>query len=148
MTSYLLLNFGYFGLFGISFLAATLLPLGSEAAVVLMAVSDADPWVVLGVATFGNSLGALVNYHVGKRGAEFLFARYVKIDRTALQRARNIYGKWGSPILFFAWLPVIGDPLTVAAGVLKVNVWLFLFWVVLGKGLRYLALLWGVAGSA
>ena len=73
MTAYLIANFGYLGLFLISFLAATLLPLGSEAAVVLMAVSDFDPVKLLLVATAGNSLGAFINYLVGKWGAAFVF---------------------------------------------------------------------------
>ena len=144
MTTFLLHHFGYFGLFVISFLSATILPLGSEAAVVLLALSEVNTWVVLAVATCGNSLGAVVNYYVGKKGAAFLFSRYITIDSRVLQRAQRVYGKWGSPILFFAWLPIVGDPLTIAAGVLKVDLRLFLFWVVLGKGMRYLVLLWGV----
>jgi len=57
-----------------------------------------------------------------------------------------MYGRWGSPILFFAWLPFVGDPLTVAAGVLRVNLWVFLFWVVLGKMFRYYILIAAAAG--
>ena len=140
----LILNFGYPGLFLVSFLAATLLPLGSEAAVALMAAADFDSRMLLLVATAGNTMGALVNYLVGKWGAAFVFARYIQVDPAVLERLEKVYGRWGAPILFFAWLPIVGDPLTIAAGVLKVDLRLFLFWVVLGKGLRYLALLWGV----
>jgi len=73
MTEYLILNFGYLGLFVISFLAATLLPLGSEAAVVIMASAKFNPLGLLFIATIGNSLGALVNYLVGRWGADFIF---------------------------------------------------------------------------
>jgi len=138
------MNLGYLDLFLISFLAATLLPLGSEAAVVLMAVSEFDPSRLLIVATVGNSLGALVNYLVGKWGAGFVFARYIRVDEAVLDRFERGYGRWGAPILFFAWLPIVGDPLTVAAGVFRVNIYVFTFWVVLGKAFRYFILINGV----
>jgi membrane protein YqaA with SNARE-associated domain len=141
VTAYVIANFGYLGLLLISFLAATLLPLGSEAAVVLMAANDFDPWGILGVATTGNSLGALVNYLVGRWGAAFVLARYIQVDPATLEKMENIYGRWGAPALFFAWLPFVGDPLTVAAGVLRVNLYAFAFWVVLGKAFRYYILI-------
>ncbi len=144
MTTYLIMNLGYLGLFLISFLAATLLPLGSEAAVVLMAVSEFDPSKILIVATVGNFLGALVNYLVGKWGAAFVFSRYIRVERASLEKLEKVYGKWGAPILFFAWLPIVGDPLTVAAGVFRVNIYVFTFWVVLGKAFRYFILINGV----
>ncbi len=147
VTAYLISNFGYLGLFVISFLAATLLPLGSEAAVVLMAVSDFDPPTLLVVATAGNSLGALMNYLVGKWGAAFVFSRYLQVDGAVLDRLERIYGRWGAPALFFAWLPIVGDPLTVAAGVLRINIYVFTFWVVLGKAFRYFILIESAAGA-
>lgn len=146
MTTYLIVNFGYFGLFLISFSAATLLPLGSEAAVAFMAAADFDPQKLLLVATTGNSLGALVNYLVGKWGAAFVFTRYIRVDPVVLERLEKVYGRWGAPVLFFAWLPFVGDPLTVAAGVLRVNVYLFMFWVILGKMFRYYLLIAAAAG--
>jgi len=146
LTPYLITNFGYLGLFLISFLAATLLPLGSEAAVTLMAIAEFDPARILIVATSGNSLGALINYLVGKWGAAFLFAKYIRIDRAVMEKLEKVYGRWGSPILFFAWLPFVGDPLTVAAGVLRVNIYVFTFWVVLGKMFRYYMLIAAATG--
>ena len=146
MTAYLIANFGYAGLFLVSFLAATLLPLGSEAAVMLMAAADYAPGPLLAVATTGNSLGALVNYLVGKWGAAFIFARYIQVDQDVLDKAAKTCSRWGSPVLFFAWLPFIGDPLTVAAGVLRINIYAFTFWVVLGKMSRYWVLIAAAAG--
>jgi membrane protein YqaA with SNARE-associated domain len=145
-TAYLVTNFGYPGLFLISFLAATLLPLGSEAAVVLMAAADLEPLKLLLVATTGNFLGALANYMVGKWGAAFILSRYIRIDRAQLAKLENAYGRWGAPILFFAWLPFVGDPLTVAAGAFRVKLYQFTFWVVLGKMLRYYFLISAAAG--
>jgi membrane protein YqaA with SNARE-associated domain len=146
LTAYLIANFGYVGLFLVSFLAATLLPLGSEAAVVLMATADYAPGSLLAVATMGNSLGALVNYLVGKWGATFILARYIQVDQDVLDRAAQICSRWGAPVLFFAWLPFVGDPLTLAAGVLRVNIYAFTFWVVLGKMARYWILITTAVG--
>ncbi len=128
----------------VSFLAATLVPLGSEAAVALMAATGYEPTMVLFVATTGNSLGALVNYFVGKWGRDFVLAKYIRTETQTLERAEASFGRWGSPVLFFAWLPIVGDPLTVVAGVLRVNLAAFAFWVILGKAFRYFLILIGV----
>jgi len=146
MTALLITNFGYLGLFLISFLAATLLPLGSGAAVAYMATAEFSPLGLLFIATAGNSLGAFVNYLVGRWGADFVFSRFIQIDQSALDRLERVYGRWGAPTLFFAWLPFVGDPLTVAAGALRVNPWLFMFWVVLGKMFRYYVIIAAATG--
>ncbi len=128
---------GYFGLFIVSFLAATLLPLGSEIFVATMAVSGYNGWLIFAVATTGNTLGSITNYYIGKLGTNFIFSRYIKVDSETREKSEQLYQKWGSPILFFAWVPIIGDPLTVVAGIFKLNLYIFIFWVVLGKALRY-----------
>jgi membrane protein YqaA with SNARE-associated domain len=143
MIAALYTSLGYSALFAVSFLAATLLPLGSEATVAAMGAAAFDPTAVLFVATLGNGLGALLNYGIGRWGGRVAFRRWVASDTGSLASARRFCRKWGAPILFFAWLPVIGDPLTVAAGVLKIRIDAFLFWVVLGKGLRYFLVLKG-----
>ncbi|MCP3955731.1 MAG: DedA family protein [Desulfobacterales bacterium] len=111
-----------------------------------MTVADFDPTRLLMVATTGNYLGSLVNYLVGKWGAMFLFARYIQVDRAGLEKTEKVYGRYGAPILFFAWLPFVGDPLTIAAGALRVNLYVFTFWVVLGKAFRYYILIGAVTG--
>ena len=63
------------------------------------------------------------------------------------EKLEKVYGRWGAPVLFFAWLPFVGDPLTVAAGVLRVNLYVFTFWVVLGKMFRYYILIAAVTGQ-
>ena len=138
MTEDLIATFGYTGLFAISFLAATLFPLGSEAVVILMVARGYNSALVLTVATAGNYLGALTNYYVGRWGADFLFARYIQINPRALQRSQTIYQRWGAPVLFFSWAPIVGDALTVVSGMLKLPLGVFSFWVLLGKALRYL----------
>jgi membrane protein YqaA with SNARE-associated domain len=117
-------------LFGSSFLAATLLPGGSEA--VLFAVLKLHPgqlWIALGVATLGNTLGGMSSYLIGRIIPQ-------KKELRALQTVR----KYGSPALLLSWVPIIGDPLCVAAGWLRVNPWLAALFMGAGKLARYLAI--------
>ena len=137
-------QFGYFGLFLISFLSASLLPLASEFFVVAMPPLGYDKWWIIIFATAGSFLGSLTNYYVGKKGGGFILSRYVQIKPTTLLRAQNFYQRWGPIALFFSWVPFIGDPLTAVAGTLKLDLRIFTFWVVLGKALRYVVLL-GIA---
>ncbi len=137
MIENLVFQSGYFGLFFVSFLAATLVPLGSEFFVATMTVSGYNVWLIFVIATIGNTCGSIINYYIGKLGMNFIFSRYIKVDSDKQQKSEKIYQKWGSPILFFAWIPIIGDPLTVVAGVFKLNLYIFIFWVVLGKAFRY-----------
>ena len=127
---------GYLGLLVVSFLAATLLPLSSELVVALMSRAGYDAVLIVAVATLGNYLGSVVNYYVGAGAAGFL-AGYVGTTADRLARARTTYARWGAPILFFSWLPVIGDPLTLVAGALRVPFVIFTAWVVAGKLARY-----------
>jgi membrane protein YqaA with SNARE-associated domain len=117
-------------LFGSSFLAATLLPGGSEA--VLFTVLKLHPgqfWLALGVATLGNTLGGMSSYLIGRIVPQ-------KYDLRGLQTVR----KYGSPVLLLSWVPLIGDPLCVAAGWLRLNPWLAAFFMGVGKLTRYLAI--------
>lgn len=129
------------GLFLASALAATLLPLGSESVVVAMAVAGYSPTGILVVATAGNALGAVVNYGIGLLGERAIHRRYAAADLPALNKAQKIMNRWGPPALIFAWAPVIGDPLTLLAGLSAMPFGRFFFWMCLGKGLRYAVLL-------
>jgi membrane protein YqaA with SNARE-associated domain len=119
------------GLFVASFLAATLLPGGSEAAflAVLAGWPDTLPMALL-LATAGNTLGGMSSYALARLLPEKTLA---KLDRKRLHMAQ----RWGAPILFFAWLPLVGDLLCVAAGWLRLPLLPCLLWMALGKGLRY-----------
>lgn len=137
-------SLGYVGLFIISFLAASLIPLSSELFVLGLPALGYNVWWVAVVATAGNFLGALLNYFVGKKGTDLVLGRYVKIDPKTWTRAERFYERWGPVALFFSWVPFIGDPLTAVAGALNLSLRTFTFWVLLGKGLRYVVLL-GIA---
>ena len=117
-------------LFSSSFLAATLLPGGSEA--VLFGVLKLHPqqiWPALGVATLGNTLGGMSSYLVGRLVPQ-------KKDLPGLPAMQ----RYGSPALLLSWVPIIGDPLCVAAGWLRLNPWLALLFIAIGKFARYVAI--------
>lgn len=133
---------GYVGLFLSAFLAATLLPLSSEA--VLAVLSQArgfDAVLLLAVATLGNTLGAAVNWTLGRYCLKWRDKRWFPISRVQLDRAGSWFRRYGLWSLMFAWLPIVGDPLTFAAGVLRVGLLPFLVLVGLGKGARYSAVM-------
>lgn len=135
-----LAEYSYFGLFLSSFLAATLLPLSSELVLGALLKQGFNPHLVLFVATFGNVLGSVVNYGLGAFGGRLMLHKWWRMTDPEIQRAEKRFRKFGIFSLLLAWVPVIGDPLTVAAGVLKINFFLFLLLVGLGKGLRYMAI--------
>lgn len=137
-------DLGLAGMFCSAFLAATILPLGSEAILVYLLVNHWSAPAVVGTATVGNVLGSLVNYWMGLYGSQWMVQHVSGISKAGLKRARERFASWGKASLLLAWMPVIGDPLTVAAGLLRVNLLLFLFLVTLGKLGRYLVL----AGAA
>ncbi len=119
-------------LFVISLVSATLLPMGSEPALFAVVKASADLlWPALAVATLGNTLGGVINYAMGY-GANKAFTH---------ERQSRWFGwlqRFGPKTLLLAWLPVIGDPLCALAGWLALPFWRCVFWMALGKLLRYL----------
>lgn len=134
------LELGYLGLFLAAFLAATILPLGSEVVVVGLLMNHFNPASVIAIATLGNVLGSIINYIIGFVGSGFLMRRVLKISEQSFEHTRQRFQKWGVLSLLFAWVPIIGDPLTVMAGVLRVNIVLFIVLVTVGKLVRYMVL--------
>lgn len=134
-------QFGYLGLFVITFLSASLLPLASELFVLAMrALHFNYIWIIL-VATAGSTLGGVFNYYIGAVGRDFVLAKYVDMEGKAWNRATSWYQRWGPISLFWSWVPIVGDPLTAVAGTFHLPLHIFLFWVTLGKGLRFVVLL-------
>lgn len=128
------------GLFFSAFISATLFPGGSELVLgALVYAGGRDPWTLLGVATVGNTLGGMSTWLLG-----WLLARRYPpehLHRFSHQRAVQHLRKWGSPLLLFSWLPIIGDPLCFAAGWLRINVMSSTFFIAAGKAARYLFIL-------
>lgn len=133
---------GLGGLFALSFCAATLLPLGSEWLLALLIAHRHDPVVVVGVATVGNSCGAVVTYLFGRWGSDWFVRRLLRIDAVRQARAEARFRRYGRWALLFSWLPVIGDPLCLAAGLLRAPPLSSFFLVVTGKLARYAVVAW------
>ena len=128
---------GYLGLFFSALLAATILPFSSEAVLAaLYAVDRYDAVLLWLVASVGNTLGGLVNWVLGRFCLHWRDRRWFPVTPQRLQRAQQWFGRYGTWALLFAGLPVVGDPLTFAAGVMRVNVWVFLVLVGIGKAAR------------
>jgi len=131
----------YIGLFGSAFIAATILPLQSEAVLVTLLVAGAHPVsVLIIVATVGNVLGSVVNWCLGRFLLRFKEKPWSPTSKDQLERAQNWYRRYGRWSLLGSWLPVVGDPLTVVAGVMREPLVPFLVLVTIAKGTRYLVL--------
>ncbi|MDO8885101.1 MAG: YqaA family protein [Pseudotabrizicola sp.] len=135
--------FALVGLFLAAFAAATLIPAQSEAVLVAMILSASHPiWLLLTIATFGNVLGSAINWAMGRFLIRFADRRWFPFSQAQMGKATGWYSRWGHWSLLASWVPVIGDPLTLVAGVLREPFWRFALIVTLAKGGRYLVLAW------
>jgi membrane protein YqaA with SNARE-associated domain len=131
----------YLSLFLVAFGAATILQFGSEPVVAGYLAEGTLSWPgILAVASAGNILGSIINWWLGRSLMRFQNRRWFPVDARNLTRAENWYRRWGRATLLLSWAPVIGDPLTVIAGVLREPLWSFTLLVGIAKIGRYLAL--------
>lgn len=131
----------YAGLFLAAFLAATILPAQSEALLVGLILSkDYSISLLVLVATLGNSLGSLVNWYIGRYLEHFRDKTWFPVKEVSLKRAQSFYQKYGAWSVLLSWLPIIGDPLTVIAGLMRMPLLPFILLIILAKGGRYLTL--------
>jgi len=136
----LLLEYGLFGLFILSFLAATFLPVVSEAALAGLILAGADPYASVAVATLGNTLGAMATWGMGRWGSEAFLTRMLGLSAVQRERAVRIFARYGSWSLLLAWTPILGDPLCAVAGLFGLPMSRFIPPVLLGKLARYAGL--------
>lgn len=131
----------YAGMFASAFLAATVFPAQSELVLIglLTAGEQSVVWLLV-VASVGNVLGSVVNYYLGLGIQTFRDKPWFPGNEERLAQGRAFYAKWGRWSLLLAWMPIIGDPLTVIAGVMREPLWSFLILVTISKVSRYLAL--------
>lgn len=128
------------GLFLAALIAATLLPAQSEAMLVALLLDGGDPVLLVAVATAGNVLGSLVNWWLGLQVQRFQGRRWLPVSPARLERAQAWYRRYGRWSLLLSWAPVIGDPITLAAGVMREPLRVFLPLVFIAKGMRYIVL--------
>ncbi len=132
----------YFQLFIISFLAATILPLSSELVLSTMLLTNSfDKYLLLVVASFGNILGSSVNWYLGKKILIFKDKKWFPANERQIAKGEIYFKKYGIWSLLLAWVPIIGDPLTIVAGILRVKFFTFLLLVSISKISRYIFLI-------
>ena len=132
MTAYLTLLF-------ISFLAATILPLSSELTLAsLLNTGNYSSFILVATASLGNILGSVFNWILGFYLFKYTNKKWLPFKKNKINNASKRFKKFGACSLLFSWLPVIGDPLTLVAGILRVNFLLFIILVTFGKVGRYL----------
>lgn len=131
----------YGGLFAAALVAATILPAQSEAVLAGLLLNGAQPaWALVAIASIGNVLGSALNWLLGRFALRWRDRRWFPVSPAQLERAQGWYRRWGKWSLLLSWAPVIGDPLTVVAGVMREPLPVFLLLVALAKTGRYLVL--------
>ncbi|MBU8540540.1 YqaA family protein [Falsiroseomonas tokyonensis] len=126
------------GLFVVALGAASLLPLQSEPLLVgLLLLGEQPAWLLVAVASAGNTLGSVINWALGRQLVRWQDRRWFPVKPEALDKASGWYRRWGHWSLLLSWAPIIGDPLTLAAGVLREPFWRFLPLVAIAKTGRY-----------
>jgi membrane protein YqaA with SNARE-associated domain len=129
---------GYTGLFIAAFLSATILPLGSVVVLAPLLLSGLSPITLVIVATIGNVLGSMTNYALGYWASLGIIKKWLRMSEEEFVRAEQHFQKYGLFSLLFTWLPIIGDPLTVLAGILRIHLLWFIVLVTIGKAGRYI----------
>lgn len=135
-----LVHLGLPALFVLAFLAATVAPLGSEWLLVALLLRGADPVGAVATATAGNFLGACTTWGIGWYGSPWLLKRVLRVDQRSQERAERLFARYGTWALLLSWVPVIGDPLCLLAGLLKVPALRFAVPTLAGKLARYAVL--------
>ena len=139
----MLILFSYFQLLIISFLAATILPFSSEVVLTTMYLSKSfETYLLFIFASTGNILGSITNWYLGKKITIFQDRRWFPVSPDQLNRSQKYFQKFGLWSLLLAWVPIIGDPLTLLAGVLKVRFGVFFLLVSVSKISRYVFILY------
>jgi membrane protein YqaA with SNARE-associated domain len=131
----------YLVLFFSALISATLFPLGSEALLIYDIKEGYNIYLLIAVATFGNTLGSVINYFLGLKGEEYLISKNFLKEKYII-KSKYYFDKYGSISLLFSWLPIIGDPITFVAGILKYDFKKFLVLVFIAKLSRYLVIAW------
>ncbi|MER8957059.1 DedA family protein [Mesorhizobium sp. M0833] len=130
----------YAGLFLAALLAATIFPMQSEAVLVGLLLADYSTWFLIAVASVGNVLGSVINWLLGRSIERFRGRPWFPMNQAQLERAQAWYRRYGKWSLLLSWLPIVGDSLTVVAGVLREPFRGFLLLVTAAKVGRYLVL--------
>lgn len=131
------IQYGYFGLFAGSFLAATILPLGSEIIFIGLLSLGFNPALCLAIASIGNTLGGMTNYILGRMGKTEWIEKYLRVPPQEVKKLKQKLQGKNAAFAFFSFLPFIGDPLAIVLGLMRANAVITISAMFCGKFLRY-----------
>lgn len=128
----------YLSLFVVSFLASSFFPMASEGVVIYLSLKGYELNSIALVAALGSYLGFCSIYLISYYGREILIGKFIKINKSKIEKAKRFFEKFGSVTLLFAWFPFLGEGFVVIGGVLKMNFFIFSFYAFTGTFLRFL----------
>ena len=140
-----LLSYGYMGMLVAAFLAASILPFSSEAVMVGLQAAGLDPIFLIVYGTIGNVLGSMFNYTIGLLGKMEWIEKYLHVKKEDLDKAHRFMAGRGAWMGLLSVIPVVGDVITVALGLMRANVVIVVISVTISKLLRYVLLVYGAS---
>lgn len=140
-----LLSYGYMGMLVAAFLAASIMPFSSEAVMVGLQAAGLDPIFLIVYGTIGNVLGSMFNYTIGRLGKMEWIEKYLHVKKEDLDKAHRFMAGRGAWMGLLSVIPVVGDVITVALGLMRANVVIVVISVTISKLLRYVLLVYGAS---
>ena len=135
-----LLTYGYGGMFAAAFLAGSFFPFSSEAVMAGLRLAGLDVWMLVLCASMGNLLGGMFNYGVGRMGKEDWIYGMLRVRPERLEQSERFVHRYGAWMGLLSWLPILGRVITIAMGLLRVDVWKSALTILIGKVARYVVL--------
>ena len=135
-----LLTYGYGGMFAAAFLAGSFFPFSSEAVMTGLRLAGLDVWMLVLCASVGNLLGGMFNYGVGRIGKEDWIYGMLRVRPERLEQSERFVHRYGAWMGLLSWLPILGSVITIAMGLLRVDVWKSALTILIGKVARYVVL--------
>ena len=135
-----LLTYGYGGMFAAAFLAGSFFPFSSEAVMAGLRLAGLDVWMLVLCASMGNLLGGMFNYGVGRMGKEDWIYGMLRVRPERLEQSERFVHRYGAWMGLLSWLPILGSVITIAMGLLRVDVWKSALTILIGKVARYVVL--------
>ena len=143
-----LISYGPWGMFIAAFLAGSILPFSSEVVMAALLAVGVSPWQLFLAASAGNTLGGVTCYYVGRMASPEWVQRFFRIKESRMQRARDLVTRWGAWMGLFCWVPIIGDALLVALGIMRSNPLTTNLAMLIGRTVRYAVVLFSTLGIA
>lgn len=141
----MLMTYGYWGMLIVAFLSGSIVPLNSEAVMIGLQAAGLTPWLLIIYGTIGNVAGALCNYWIGRMGKLEWIEKYLRVKKEKLDKAQRFMAGHGAWMGFFSFIPMLGDAITIALGLMRANLPVSVISITAGKFLRYLVLVYGAS---